>query len=668
MTFQEPPQMDKSKNLPLSQQYEESEDAGSNESANATLGDIIAQRLSRRDLVKGVLAVTAITATVAPLALKVGKAQAQAAGNTTPSFNFAEVAAGYDEKHYIADGYDADILIRWGDKVLPGAPEFDPLKQSASAQALQFGYNNDYLGFIPLNGAADHGLLVVNHEYTNEELMFPGIGQQDTKEAAFKQMTKELAEIEMMAHGGSVLEVKRLSGKWTVVEGSKYARRITAHTEMRISGPAAGHEKMKTAADPTGTKVLGMLNNCAGATTPWGTWLTCEENFNGYFWGKKAGEAGPDAKALKRYGAPGEWYNWGVYFDRFNYEKEPNEVNRFGWVVEIDPMDPASVPVKRTAMGRFKHEGAANIVNKDGRFVVYQGDDERYDYVYKFVTDGVVDTANRAANRDLLDKGTLYVAKFGADGVGEWLPLIHGSGPLTEANGFANQGDVLIHVRLAADLLGATKMDRPEDVEANAKTGKVYVMLTNNNRRKSAEVEPANPRADNKFGHIIEMIPDGGDHAATKFRWEILVKCGDPSIAAVGASFNPATSKDGWFGMPDNCAIDAMGRLWVATDGNSAKATGRSDGVWALETEGQARGTSKLFFRCPAGAELCGPEFTPDLETFFVAVQHPGESDDDKQPAIFENPATRWPDFKDGMPPRPAVVAITKRGGGKIAV
>jgi len=656
------------KNLPLSQQYEESENIGSNLSANPTMGDIIAERLSRRDLMKGVLAVTAISAAVSPLALAAGRAEAQSAGGATPNFNFAELTAGSDEKHYVAEGYDADILIRWGDKVLPSAPDFDPKKQTAAAQALQFGYNNDYLGYIPLNGRSDHGLLVVNHEYTNEELMFPGIPRQDTKEGGFKQMTRELAEIEMMAHGGSVLEVKRTNGKWAVVADSKYARRITAETEMRISGPATGHPKMKTSADPTGAKVLGMLNNCAGGVTPWGTWLSCEENFNGYFWGKKAAEAGPDAKALKRYGAPGEWYNWGQYVDRFNYEKEPNEVNRFGWVVEIDPTDPSFVPVKRTAMGRFKHEGAGNIVNKDGRFVVYQGDDERFDYVYKFVTDGKVDTANRAANRDLLDSGTLYVAKYNADGTGEWLPLTHGVGPLTNANGFASQADILINTRLAADLLGATKMDRPEDIDANPKTQKIYVILTSNNRRTPEQVDAANPRPDNKFGHIIEMMPEAGDHAATKFTWEILVKCGDPSIANVGASFNPATTANGWFGTPDNCAVDALGRLWIATDGNSKKATGRTDGVWAMETEGAARSTSKLFYRCPSGAELCGPEFTPDLETFFVAVQHPGESEDDNAPATFENPSTRWPDFKPDMPPRPSVVAITKRGGGKIAV
>jgi uncharacterized protein len=302
--------------------------------------------------------------------------------------------------------------------------------------------------------------------------------------------------------------------------------------------------------------------------------------------------------------------------------------------------------------------------------VIYSGDDERFDYVYKFVTRGTVDPGNRAANMNLLDEGTLYVAKYNADGSGEWLPLVQGQGPLTEANGFRSQGDVLINTRLAADLLGATKMDRPEDVEANPKTNKVYVILTNNTRRKADQVDAANPRPENRFGHIIEMIPEGGDHAATKFRWEILVKCGDPSIAAVGATFSSATTKDGWFGMPDNCAIDAQGRLWIATDGNSPSKTGRADGLWAVETEGEARATSKYFFRCPNGAELCGPEFTPDDETLFLAIQHPGEPDEEDptaRSASFETPSTRWPDFEPNMPPRPSIVVVTKRGGGRIA-
>jgi secreted PhoX family phosphatase len=652
-------------NAPLSVQYEESEDVGSNTSANTTLGDVIAARFDRRDLIKGLLGCAAIAATVSPVALMVAEEAKAQGASTTPSFNFKEIAAGSDERHHVAEGYEADILIRWGDPVLADAPAFDPEKQTAAAQAKQFGYNNDFLGFAPIDGNPNHGLLVVNHEYTNEELMFPKLGRQDLSAVRFSGMTRELAEIEMMAHGGSVIEIRRENGKWGIVSGSRFARRITAETPMVITGPAAGHALMKTNADASGTRVLGMLNNCAGAMTPWGTWLTCEENFNGYFWGKAEGA---NEKSLKRYGAPSNWYNWGQYFDRFDVAKEPNEVHRFGWVVEIDPFDPNSVPKKRTALGRFKHEGAGNVVNKDGRFVVYSGDDERFDYVYKFVTEGRVDPANRSANADILDKGTLYVAKYNADGSGEWLPLVQGQGPLTAANGFPDQASVLVNARLASDALGATKMDRPEDIDVNPKNNKTYLMLTNNSRRRPEQIDAANPRADNKFGHIIEMEPDDGDHASVKFKWNILVRCGDPSVAAVGATFHPNTTRDGWFGMPDNCAVDNAGRLWVTTDGNSPASTGRADGVWAMETEGTARGTSKLFFRCPNGAELCGPYFTGNDETLFVAIQHPGEADDDaKTPATFENPATRWPDFKDGMPPRPSVLTITRRGGGKIA-
>jgi len=639
-----------------------SEDMPTNPSGNETLGDVIARRFSRRDFMSMSLATPVIAATVSPIALLAGCSEAP---STTPSFDFEELSAGVDQRHHVATGYDADVLIRWGDKVLTDAPDFDPTKQSAETQALQFGYNNDFVGFVPLEGRSDRGLLMVNHEYTNEELMFAGMPPQHRK-TGFKDMTRDLVDIEMMAHGGSIIEIERKDGKWRVVEGSMYARRITAETEIAISGPAAGNELMKTSQDPTGTRVRGMINNCAGAMTPWGTWLTCEENINGYFWGRKAVDTSPNAVAMRRYGIPGEWYAWGRYHDRFDITKEPNECNRFGWVVEIDPFDPASTPIKRTALGRFKHEGAGNTINRDGRFVVYQGDDQRFDYIYRFVTDGKVDTENRAANRDLLDSGTLFVARFDADGRGVWLPLIYGQGPLTEASGFRNQGEVLINARLAADLLGATKMDRPEDIDVNEKTGKVYAMLTLNERRGPLAVDAANPRAGNEFGHIIEITPDGGDHAAPTFEWDILVRCGDPSIAEVGAQFNAKTTSSGWFANPDNCAIDSQGRLWIATDGNSEAKTGRADGIWALETEGDARGTSKLFFQCPVGAEMCGPTLTPNLETFFVAVQHPAQGSREEL-STYDDPSTRWPDFKWDVPPRPAIVAITRKGGGKIA-
>ncbi len=651
-----------------SQAAEAAEDAGSNASPNATFGDVVAARFDRRDLLRGLLGVGAIAAVVTPRALAAGEVWAARGQEAAPArFPFAEIEAGSDTHHHVAAGHDAHILIRWGDPVLPGAPAFDPHNQSAAAQRQQFGYNNDFVGYFPMPGAADpagHGLLVVNHEYTNEELMFPGLGRQDVKGVAFAGMTRDLVEIEMAAHGGSVLEIRRTDGKWAVVPDSKYARRITAGTPMALTGPAAGSERLKTEADPTGRAVQGMINNCAGGTTPWGTWLTCEENINYYFSGDLPKDSA-EAANHRRFNLPNAAYAWGRFHDRFDLAKSPREPNRFGWVVEIDPFDPASVPKKRTAMGRFKHEGAAGIVARSGQYVVYQGDDERFDYVYKFVTQGRADSGDR----DLLDSGTLHVARFDADGRGAWMPLVFGQGPLTPENGFRDQADVLIGARLAADRLGATKMDRPEDVEANPKTGKVYVMLTNNGKRKPDQTDAANPRADNRFGHIVELTPDDGDHAATGFAWEILVRCGDPAIAAVGATFSSATTRDGWFGMPDNCAVDGQGRLWVATDGNSASRTGRADGIWAMETDGPGRGTGKHFFRVPCGAEMCGPYFTPDDTTFFVAVQHPGEADEDDPkaaPATFEAPSTRWPDFDPALPPRPAVVAITKHGGGRV--
>ena len=646
--------------LTSAQACEESEDVGRNPTDNPTIGDVIAARFARRDILKGALGVAAIAAAVSPLALAAaGAATAEPASR----FRFDEIEAGVDDNHHVAPGYDADILIRWGDPLLPGAPAFDVAAQTAAAQRRQFGYNNDYLAYFPMPGAQDpsaHGLLVVNHEFTNGELMFPGVASPNPKQIRFSGMTRELVDIEIAAHGGSVVEVKRENGKWQVVARSKYARRIDATTPMDIAGPAAGHARMRTSADPAGRRVLGMFNNCAGGVTPWGTWLTSEENINFYFNGRLPDGHGETVNH-RRYGLPTPFYAWGKFHDRFDVGKESNEPNRFGWIVEIDPFDPASIPKKRTALGRAKHEGTAGIVSKDGRYVIYMGDDQRYEYVYRFVTSARVDRANPRANRDILDDGVASVARYNADGTLDWLPLVHGQGPLTAANGFLSQADVLIEKRRAADLLKATRMDRPEDVEANPVTQNVYVMLTLNERRKPEETDAANPRPDNRFGHIIEMSPPDGDHAAAQFKWEVLLKCGDPAIADVGATFSTATTRNGWFGMPDNLAFDSQGRMWIATDGNSRARTGRTDGLWGVETEGPMRGTSRHFYRVPVGAEMCGPFFTPDDETLFVAVQHPGQG------SAIEKPSTRWPDFKPDIPPRPSVVAITRRGGGEIA-
>ena len=651
---------------------EENDGPGTNPTDNRTMGEIIAARFSRRGFLKGSLAVSAIAATVSPVALLTAE-KARAGGAS--AFVFDEVEAGIDEKHHVAAGYDADVLLRWGDPLFTDAPEFDPANQTAAAQARQFGYNNDYVGYIPLDGSSEHGLLVVNHEYTNPHLMFAGlvtVGEKDGKTVLQQgPRSKEQVDIEIAAHGGAIVEIRKEGGKWQVVRDGKLNRRITADTEMQLSGPVAGHDRVKTNADPSGRKVLGTINNCAGGVTPWGTYIMAEENIHGYFSGELP-EGHPEAANYERLGIPEGAYEWAAHYDRYDLAKEPNEPNRFGWIVEVDVDDPTSTPKKRTALGRFKHEGAESIVARDGRVVFYLGDDERFDYVYKFVTAGAFNPDDRAANMDLLDEGTLYTARFDENGSVEWLALTFGEGPLTAENGFNSQADVLIETRRAADLLGATKMDRPEDIQPNGVNGKVYVMLTNNTRRTDEQVDAANPRAKNAFGHIIEIIEDEADFTATSGKWEVLLKCGDPSVAEVGASFSTSTTENGWFGMPDNCAVDTAGRLWVSTDGNNAKDTGRTDGLWAVDTEGEARATSKLFFRVPVGAEMCGPLFTPDDETAFVAVQHPGDGGEEWEgfgrPSYYEDLSTRWPDFQPEMPVRPAVVVITRQGGGKIAV
>ena len=463
---------------------------------------------------------------------------------------------------------------------------------------------------------------------------------------------------------------------WKVVRPSQYARRITSRTPMRFSGPAAGHALLQTAADPTGTTVLGTLNNCAHGVTPWGTYLTCEENFNGYFVNASGDIAGvPDAaqqahllKGQNRYGITktGFGYRWHEHDARFDAARHPHEPHRFGWVVEIDPFDPQSQPIKHTALGRFKHEGACVTLAPDNRVVVYMGDDERNEYIYKFVSEGTYAPGDRAANMRLLERGTLYTARFSADGTGEWLALVQGQHGLDAAAGFPSQAEVVVQARAAADVVGATKMDRPEWIAVHPTTREVYCTLTNNTTRgtdKGPAVDAANPRANNVYGHIMRWREQGGDPCATRFAWNVFVLCGDPAM--------PEPDKHGKikgdiFGSPDGLWFDARGVLWIQTDISTSvlnKGDYANIGNNQMLAADVATQDIRRFLTGPNGCEVTGVVMTPDSRTMFVNIQHPGETPRERSDPANPTAISTWP---NGGRPRSATVVIRKNDGGVI--
>ncbi len=609
-------------------------------------GETFQRVLARRTFLKG--AAAGVTWAMCPPG-----ARAQDGSSLT----FSSISLSTEDALLVPPGYSASVLLRWGDPLTADAPEFDVRNQTAEAQAQQFGYNCDFLGYFPLSGADSNaaGLLVVNHETSSGALMFPNY--------VAANATRQQVDVEMAAIGLSVVEIRRRAGVWEYVRGSAFNRRLTVETEMLITGPAAGHEWMKTSYDPSGTRVRGTMNNCAGGKTPWGTVLTAEENFQGFFANRNALPDGDVRANHTRYGVStgASGRRWELHHDRFNLVREPNEPFRFGWIVEFDPYDPSSVPRKRTALGRTRHEGATTVVAPDGRLAVYCGDDQQFEYVYKFVSRDRYNPNRREANFNLLDEGVLFVARFYADGTGAWLPLLFGFGPLTPANGFHSQGDILIKTRQAADLLGATRMDRPEDVETNPINRKVYVSLTNNTQRTAAQVDAANPRANNRHGHILEITEESDNHAATHFRWEIFMLCGNPNNPLDGtyfAGYLPVLVSA--ISNPDNFAFDRRGNLWIATDGQPGTLRG-NDGLFAVPTDGPERGRVRQFLSAPVQGEVCGPEFTPDNTSLFVAIQHPGSGG-----ALFNRVVSNWPDGE--QPPKPSVVAVVKNPGSGSAV
>jgi len=626
--------------------------------------EVVKERFRRRSLLGGLL--TAVPAATLMGAKNASAAETPDSGNREAKrdsrIQFTAIPGNALDQISVASGYKSSVLLKWGDPLFGDSPTFDPEAQTAAAQAKQFGYNNDWMDYFPLPSHdvknPSHGLLAVNHEYTNPELMFRnhlGFNGQDEVQTA----------VELEAHGLTVVEVMRNNaGDWNYVPGSRYNRRITATTVFEVTGPAAGSAWLKTSADSTGRRVIGTLNNCAGGKTPWGTILSGEENFHQYF-SNASQVTDPKQRAINtRYGLPAQngTYPWARHVDRFDLGKEPNEANRFGWVIEIDPYHSQSIPKKRTALGRMRHEGCTIEVARNGRIVAYTGDDERFEFAYKYVSNGVYNPYNRFANDSLLDDGVLYVAKFNADGSGEWLPLVFGQGALTAANGFTSQADVLVNTRTAATLAGGTRMDRPEDMETNPVTGKVYLALTNNTSRTDLNKDATNPRANNRWGHVIEITEDDGDHTAKKFFWEIFILCGDPAVASQGtffAGYDP--SKVSSLANPDNLTFDSKGNLWIATDGQPS-VLAKNDGIYAVPTEGSERGFVRQLFSSVVGAETASLVFNTDDTALFISIQHPGEGG--RWTTNEADLTSKWPDGRG--PNKPGVVVVTKASGNPI--
>ncbi|TDN88557.1 PhoX family phosphatase [Microbacterium sp. BK668] len=658
-----------------------------NTSSNETFQQVAARALSRRAVLglgaAGALALTfAGNASGAPGAAALdldafgpGLPDLPPKGlSKLPYQAIAPVPANVDQ-FVVPSGYRWAPIIRWGDPLFTESPVFDIGAQSAEAQALQFGYNSDYLDIIP-DKSLTTGVLVNNHEYVNLNIMFPTSPAPDAAEI------RRRGDIAKMAQGLSVVELERgrYGDPWEYVVDGRRNRRITVETVFELTGPAAGTDLVRTADDPEGRWVRGTLGNCAGGTTPWGTILSGEENFDGYFaWAA-------DTPAQRRYSATSTnstSTGWETYDPRFNAHDPAfvNEPNRFGYIVEIDPYDPTSTPKKHTAMGRFKHEGANVHLAKDGRVVAYMGDDERNDYLYKFVSKHKI-SKSRKKNLTLLSEGDLYVAKFSGDSPA---PEIDGTGELPADGAFDGSGiwipltkngksvvpgfttaQVLVYTRLAADAVGPTKMDRPEDVQPNPWTGKVYAALTNNSTRGTAyPVDEANPISrdpgtlavtGNRYGHVIEITETSG-HAGTTFGWSILLLCGDPKVFQSTYFAGFPADKVSPISCPDNLAFDAAGNLWVATDG-APSTIGYNDGLFKIPLEGSDRGFVQQFLSVPRDAETCGPVIHDWEGKVFVAVQHPGER------GSFEQPTSRFPDYGSSAPgdtsdaPRPSVVQV----------
>ena len=594
-----------------------------NPSGNRTMQDVVRVAANRRDVVKG------------GMALAAGFLASNSVAQHPPVVPFRPGLTDFTPLRRsdatgpwpsISQDYQFDVLIPWGDPILKDGPAFS-YPADAQDQALQIGIGHDGMWFFPdaddPEAGNRKGMLAINHEFGRNTHVLG------------KAAPESLADVRCSqhAHGVSVVGIERAHGKWQVYSACS-ARRIHINTPVTFSGPVADSELLQT---PNGNAPLGTVNNCGSGYTPWGTYLTCEENFNGYFGATHEKQMWVPTESQERYGFSenGFRYDWHKFDKRFDLSDPgyTNEENRFGWVVEIDPHDAEQRPVKRTGLGRFKHESVEVVVGKDRRVVAYMGDDQRFDYIYKFVSSDD-HVGLRHEGESPFDHGKLYVAKFNDDYTGEWLELSIENPDL--AAQFATQAEVLTYARLAADTLGATPMDRPEWITA-APDGLVYCACTNNSRR--TEADAANPQAPNADGHIIRWN-DSDLHVGTSFEWDIFML----------ASNTHGTEES--YSDPDAIYADPDGRLFILTDG------GQKDGMnnQLLVADTVTKDVKRLFAGV-SGDEVTGITMTPNRRTMFVNLQHVGNGDIDR---------TDFPRLGDHRIPRDATIVITRKDGGII--
>lgn len=707
-----------------------------NASTNMHMDELIAVRLNRRQALKGGVSVTT--------AALLGSLSLTACGGGNDDGNalrlgFNPVAKNKNDVVTVPEGYQVSVLHALGDPLQFGEESWkNDGSETADSYNRRIGDGHDGMYFFGLTedgkfdaNRSDRGLLAVNHEYVVAPYALHPAGVT----AGAARVPSEV-EKEIYAHGVSVVEVKRSAGNdMAMVRGSRFNRRVTSATEMAFTGPVKGNALVRTKFSADGSKTRGTNNNCANGYTPWGTYLTCEENWLnvvGRAAGDNAKRSAKEIAGLNRYGLPENrkspylWDTAGTddLFARWTSsvtgadatQDYRNTANTFGWVVEIDPFNPTSIPAKRSALGRFNHEGAWPAPAVAGQpIVIYQGDDARNEYIYKFVSKALWDpkdvNGGMAAGAKYLDEGTLYVAKFNADGTGQWLELTYGKNGLDASNTaypFADQADVVTHARLAADKLGATKMDRPEWGAVNPLNGEAYMTLTNNSNRVVSTATPtgsqlktdaANPRvytdsytnadgttknnSGNVNGHIIRWREGNGNVAATSFAWDIYL-FGAQADAAANVNLSGLTAVND-FSSPDGLYFDQRGLLWIQTDdgaytdvtncmmlaavpgrvgdGGKATAVGGTD---TIKGANATPDTVRRFLVGPRDCEITGVAVTPDGKTLFFNVQHPGED------GTLAKPSSAWPASQTNgaatQRPRSATVVVTRKDGGAIGL